>query len=87
MNYYEKTPLSFDFSTKHKNSAEALKLALSNYRLEIISKGFIWKTYLISGSSGAILWSEDNLLDWVDYLIYIAKDLNYKFESCGTNAP
>lgn len=84
----EKTPLNFDFnfSTKNRDSAEALKLALSNYQLEIISKGFIWKAYFISGSSGLISWSEDKLLDWVDYLIHVGKDTNCKFEGCDANA-
>lgn len=85
----EETLLSFDFhfSTKHKHSAEALQLKLSDYRLKIASKGFIWKDYLVSGSSGSILWSEDKLLDWVDYLIHVGKDTNCKFEGCGANAP
>lgn len=85
----EESKLDFDFqfSAKNKNSIEALKSELADYSLEISSKGFFQKAFTISGSSGPINWSEEQLLKWTDYLIQVGHEAGCKFEGCGASAP
>tara|TARA_Y100001968_G_C19441460_1_gene762789 strand:- start:1164 stop:1514 length:351 start_codon:yes stop_codon:yes gene_type:complete len=85
----EESKLDFDFqfSAKNKNSVEALKSELADYSLEISSKGFFQKAFTISGSSGPINWSEEQLLKWTDYLIQVGQEAGCKFEGCGASAP
>lgn len=82
-----KLDFDFNFSTKNKTAAEALKSELSDYPIEVSSEGFFKKTFTISGSSGAIAWSEEQLLKWVDYLIHVGHDTGCQFEGCGASAP
>jgi len=85
----EESELDFDFSftTKNKSSVEALKSELADYPLSVSSEGFLSKTYTISGNSGPITWSEEQLLKWTDYLIQVGADAGCDFEGCGANAP
>ena len=82
-----KLDLDFSFNTKSKSSIEALKSELADYPLSVSREGFLKKTFTISGSSGPILWSEEQLLKWVDYLIRVGADAGCDFEGCGASAP
>lgn len=84
----EESELDFDFqfSTKTKKAVSALQTELENYSLSVSSEGFLKKSFTISGSSGPITWSEEQLLKWVDYLIQIGYDAGCEFEGCGANA-
>ncbi len=85
----EESKLDFDFqfSTKNKNAVEALKSELADYSLEVSSEGLFKKSFNISGSSGHINWSEEQLLKWVDYLIQVGHDAGCEFECCGASVP
>ena len=85
----EESKLDFDFhfSAKNKGSVESLRSKLADYPLKISAKGFFKKSYLISGNSGPITWSEEQLLKWVDYLIQVGHDVGCEFEGCGASAP
>ncbi len=85
----EATELDFDFqfSAKNRGAVSALKLELSDYSLQVSSAGLLRKSFAISGSSGPICWTEGQLLQWVDYLIYVASETGCQFEGCGTRAP
>lgn len=85
----ERSPLDFDFSftAKRKQDAEALREALSDYVLESSSEGILRKTFTLTGSSSPISWTEEQLLEWVDYLISIGRDTNCEFQGCGATAP
>lgn len=85
----EESKLDFDFhfSAKSKGSVDSLKSELADYPLKIITEGFFKKTYLISGNSGPITWSEEQLLKWIDYLIQVGQDVGCEFEGCGASAP
>lgn len=85
----EESKLDFDFqfSTRDKKSVEVLKSELADYPLEVSSEGIFKKSYTISGRSGPITWSEEQLLKWVDYLIHIGRAAGCEFEGCGASAP
>lgn len=85
----EESKLDFDFqfSAKNKDAVAALKSELTDYPLEVSSEGFFNKSYAISGNSGPITWSEEQLLKWVDYLIQVGHDAGCEFEGCGASAP
>ena len=85
----EESNLDFDFSfsAKDKNAVEALKLELSDYSIEVSSEGLFRETSTLSGSSGPTVWSEEQLLKWVDYLIQVGYDAGCEFEGCGASAP
>lgn len=85
----EESMLDFDFqfSAKKKYAVEALKSELADYPLRVDQEGFIKKTYVVSGKSGPITWSEEQLLKWVDYLISVGRDAGCEFEGCGASAP
>jgi hypothetical protein len=85
----EETPLDFDFefSASFKSAVEALRDELNAYPIEISSEGIIRKTYRAKGNSGAIAWTEEQLLKWVDYLIAVGEDSGCDFEGCGASAP
>lgn len=82
-----KLDFDFNFSTKDKNAVEALKSELSDYPIEVSSEGLFKKTFTISGNSGPIAWTEEQLLKWVDYLIQVGHDAGCEFEGCGASAP
>ncbi len=81
-----KLDFDFNFSAKDKNAVEILKSELSDYPIEVNSEGFFKKTFTISGKSGPIAWSEEQLLKWVDYLIQVGHDAGCEFEGCGASA-
>jgi hypothetical protein len=85
----EESMLDFDFSftTSNKSSVEILKSELADYPLSVISEGFIKKTFTVTGSSGPIAWTEEQLLNWTDYLIQVGADAGCNFEGCGASAP
>ena len=85
----EQSLLDFDFSftATRKQDAEALREELSDYALESSSEGIFRKTFTLTGSSGAISWTEEQLLKWVDYLISVGRDANCEFQGCGATAP
>jgi hypothetical protein len=85
----EESKLDFDFqfSAKKKDAVETLKSELADYPLRVDREGFIKKSYVISGNSGPITWSEEQLLKWVDYLISVGRDAGCEFEGCGASAP
>jgi len=85
----EESKLDFDFqfSTKNKAAVAALQTELADYQLEVSTEGLFKKTFTLSGNSGAITWSEEQLLKWVDYLIQIGSDAGCEFEGCGASAP
>jgi hypothetical protein len=85
----EESKLDFDFqfSSTSKDSVELLKSELSDYPLKVSTEGIFKKTYLVSGNSGPITWSEEQLLKWVDYLIQVGHDIGCEFEGCGASAP
>ncbi|MBU2865132.1 hypothetical protein KO489_14835 [Reinekea forsetii] len=85
----EESKLDFDFqfSAKSKDSVESIKSELADYPLKISTEGIFKKSYLISGNSGPISWSEEQLLKWVDYLIQVGHDAGCEFEGCGASAP
>lgn len=85
----EESKLDFDFqfSSKSKASVESLKSELSDYPLQVSTEGVFKKSYLVTGNSGPITWSEERLLKWVDYLIQIGRDVGCEFEGCGASAP
>ena len=82
-----KLDFDFNFSSKDKNAVEALKSELSEYPIVVSSEGLFKKTFTLSGSSGPIAWSEEQLLKWVDYLIHVGHDAGCEFEGCGASAP
>lgn len=84
----EESKLDFDFHfcAKNKSSVEALKTELADYDLKVSSEGFFKKTFNITGSSGAISWTEEQLLKWVDYLIQVGHDVGCEFDGCGASA-
>ena len=77
----------FQFSAKNKGAVESLKSELEDYPLKVSSEGIFKKTFMISGNSGPINWSEEQLLKWVDYLIQVGRDAECEFEGCGASAP
>lgn len=77
--------LHFMFSTRRKASLQVLKSKLSGIQLYVSSRGLIWKTYFIYGSSGSILWTEDSFFHWIDDLIDIGQKSGCKFEGCSTS--
>jgi len=85
----EETKLDFDFnfSADNKSAVEAIQAALSDYVLEIKSEGILRRRFSISGQSGLITWSEEQLLKWVDYMIQIGNETGCEFEGCGASAP
>lgn len=85
----EDSELDFDFQfiAKDKKSVDALKTELSSYPLTTCSEGMFKKTYIVSGKSGPITWSEKQLLKWVDYLIQIGVDCGCEFDGCGASIP
>ena len=85
----EELKLDFDFSftANNKESVETIKSVLADYPLQITSRGLLKKTFTISGSSGPITWSEEQLLKWVDYLIHVGNDTGCEFQGCGSSAP
>lgn len=85
----ENSKLDFDFSftAKRSKDAEALSDALSDYSIETSTEGLLRKTYTMSGSSGPVTWTEEQLLKWVDYLIAIGHESNCVFQGCGATAP
>jgi len=85
----EESELDFDFSftTKNKKSVESLKSELADYSLTVQVEGFFNKTFTVSGNSGAISWTEEQLLKWTDYLIQVGADVGCEFSGCGTSAP
>ena len=82
-----KLDFDFSFSTKSKGAVEALKSELADYPLEVSSEGLFKKSFTISGNSGPINWSEEQLLKWVDYLIQVGRDAGCDFDGCGASAP
>ncbi|MVF14999.1 hypothetical protein FT643_23020 [Ketobacter sp. MCCC 1A13808] len=85
----EESKLDFDFqfSTKDGGAVKALQTELADYPLEVSSEGLFKKSFTISGNSGPITWSEEQLLKWVDYLIQVGHDAGCEFEGCGASAP
>ncbi len=85
----EESLLDFDFTfiTVSKGAIDALQSELSDYSLSVSSEGFLKKKFTISGSSGAIAWTEAQLLKWVDYLIQVGTDSGCEFNGCGASAP
>jgi len=85
----EESKLDFDFqfSAKRKVAVEALQSELADYPLRVEREGFLRKSYVISGNSGPITWSEEQLLKWVDYLISVGAGAGCEFEGCGASAP
>lgn len=85
----EESKLDFDFQfiANNKSSADALRSELTDYPLEISREGLFKKSFIISGNSGHITWSEEQLLKWVDYLIQVGRDAGCEFEGCGASAP
>lgn len=85
----ENSKLDFDFSFTGKRSqdAEALSNALGDYSVNTSTEGLLHKTYTVTGSSGPITWTEEQLLKWVDYLIATGRDCNCQFLGCGATAP
>lgn len=85
----ENSKIDFDFSFAAKSSrdAEALTGALSDYSMKTITEGLLRKSYTMAGKSGAIPWTEEQLLKWVDYLIAVGRDCNCEFQGCGATAP
>jgi hypothetical protein len=82
-----KLDFDFQFSAKNKGAVEALKSDLADYPLDVSSEGYFKKSFIISGNSGPITWSEEQLLKWVDYLIQLGHDAGCEFEGCGATAP
>jgi len=85
----EETKLDFDFTFTafDKRSANALKDVLKDYPITISKEGILKPKYTISGNSGAIEWTEEQLLKWVDYLLSVGSDVGCEFDGCGANAP
>ena len=85
----EETPLDFDFHFQalSKDSADSLTQALDSYTFEQSSKGWFKKEYSLSSSSGPITWTEEVLLQWVDYLIAMGQDHGCEFGGCGASIP
>ena len=85
----ENSKLNFDFSftAKRSQDAEALSEALGDYSIETSAEGLLRKTYTMTGSSGPITWTEEQLLKWVDYLIAVGRDSSCEFQGCGATAP
>jgi hypothetical protein len=83
------TKLDFDFSflTSESKNAEKLCIALSSYKLSVEKKGLLRKQIIIMGQSGAITWTEEQLLKWVDYLIAIGNENGCEFTGCGSSFP
>lgn len=81
-----KLDFDFQFSAKRKDAVDALKSELSNYPLTVNREGVIKKSYVISGNSGPITWSEEQLLKWVDYLVLVGRNAGCEFEGCGASA-
>ena len=82
-----KIDFDFQFSAKKKGAVDSLKSELADYPLKVSSEGILKKSFIISGNSGPINWSEEQLLKWVDYLIQVAHDAECEFEGCGASAP
>ena len=82
-----KIDFDFQFSAKNKGAVESLKSELADYTLTASSEGIFKKSFIISGNSGPINWSEEQLLKWVDYLIQVGHDAECEFEGCGASAP
>lgn len=80
-----KLDFHFQFNASSKKAIEVLKLALADYTLDVSSRGLFNKNYVISGKSGSIVWSEKQLLNWVDYLIQVGEDAGCPFDGCGAN--
>ena len=85
----EESLLDFDFTftSTSKNAVAALQSELSDYSLSVSSEGIFKKTFTVSGSSGAIAWTESQLIKWVDYLIQVGSDSGCEFDGCGASAP
>ena len=85
----EETPLDFDFhfQAPSKAAADSLVEALDTYTFEQSSKGWFKKTYSLNSSSGPITWTEDVLLQWVDYLIVMGEDHGCEFDGCRASIP
>ncbi|MEH6625232.1 MAG: hypothetical protein V7739_02225 [Motiliproteus sp.] len=85
----EESKLDFDFqfSTNAKAAVEALKSELLDYPIKVSSKRLFKKPFTITGNSGPITWSKEQLLKWVDFLIQVGCDAGCEFEGCGASAP
>lgn len=60
---------------------------LSSCPLKVEKKGFLKKTWQLSGESGPVKWTEEQLLKWVDYLIAVGSDAGASFDGCGALVP
>ena len=78
-----KIDFDFTFTTNSKSNVEVLKKELADYPLEVNKEGLIKKTFTISGNSGPITWTEEQLLKWVDFLIDVGYDTGCEFDGCG----
>jgi hypothetical protein len=85
----EDSKLDFDFSftAKRPQDAESLSGALRDYSIETSIEGVLRRIYTMTGSSGPIAWTEEQLIKWVDYLIAIGRENNCEFQGCGASAP
>lgn len=81
-----KLDFGFSFTTKRSEDAKALSEALGDYPIEISSEGLLRQTYTMTGSSGPITWTEEQLLKWVDYLIAVGRECSCEFQDCGATA-
>jgi hypothetical protein len=84
----EKTPLNFDFSFNAPTEAavSSLKTGLSDYQLDATTDGDV-EGWIVSGESGTITWTEEQLLKWVDYLIAVGQRSGAEFDGCGASVP
>jgi hypothetical protein len=85
----EETPLNFDFSfdAPSESAVSALKADLSDYELDVAKHRSPIDGWTVSGESGAITWTEELLLKWIDYLIVVGRDAGAEFNGCGASAP
>ncbi len=85
----DETKLDFDFSftASKRKYAEALKAFLADYSTTITKTGIFKTHFTISGNSGSITWTEEQLLKWVDYLVSVGFDMGCEFDGCGATAP
>ena len=83
----EESLLDFDFqfAAKTKTAADQLVNTLDSYKFKTELSGIFKKTYALSSNTGAISWTEEVLLKWVDFMISIGEDCDCTFEGCGAN--
>ena len=83
----EDTMLSFEFTfiVPKDSSSNALLEALSDYPLEVVPAEDPEEHTYIRGESGPITWSEEQLLKWVDYLVWVGQETGVEFDGCGTS--